>query len=367
MAEQTATPTPAAPLEPNAPPPSNEATFNKTAEVPMPESADSLVVAAEKIAADRAIPANAEADRMAAALKLLETKEDAPASVAERNEKRSVSQPKAADKASEETPSPSDVTPPDIKNDKKEDKRPETPADPFAEFRKELLAQKQAFDAEREKFAKDMEELKEFRDLGKRGKYEFSKVLDKLGLTPEDVAAQAANGGELSPAERRAMEAVQRVEALEKQLKARETESANQQRQQAEQAFVRHLNTQLESSSKHELSKALGDSAVQQIKSVMEAHWRNTVDPRTGRGEELAFDKAADIVENHLEKQLDLLSSKAGKFKSKYGAAQTDKPPAPAKKASDKTLSSALTGASKPQELTAEQRMNRALEMLRSK
>lgn len=189
-------------------------------------------------------------------------------------------------------------------------------------------------------------ELSDWRKLPEVGKYEFAKVLEKLGMTPEDVIRQAPNGGQLTPEQRRVMELEKRLEAFEKSQKQTQEQAQQAQRAQLERQFVENLRAQAAQSTKHDLVKAMGDDAVAQVKAVIEQHYLET-QRRTGRGEELSFDQAADIVEQHLERILDERLSKASKFQKKY---VQPAPTAPKLAQTPKTLTGNMAGTSQPSE-----------------
>lgn len=253
--------------------------------------------------------------------------------------------------------------------------------DPRVSSRLEVLMRREQAAVSREKAAdlklKELDQalakIKEFDAL----KEHPTKALEHLGFSNDDFARTTLNDGEVPPEVKlkkfeekfdkhlSELDQEKKRAELDKQadLKAKETE--------AEDAFKTEIKSYVsEHSDRYEY--VLFENQEGLIYDVVDAHYNRTIDPKTGVGKIMKISDAADKVEAWLEKK-EAEKKQLKKSQALWGAipkTTLDKLAKPEEKPrrSPRTLTnqmSASTSTPRPQPITDEERVKRAIAFAR--
>lgn len=139
-------------------------------------------------------------------------------------------------------------------------------------------------------------------------------AIEMLGLSYDDLTTRALARKDLPPEVEKALSKVKQIET---QLSEREKQDRDSQTQRQIEHQKGVLANAIESS-EYELVKAAG--AVDHVWELMVQHYNATIDPETGLGEVLSWEKAAESVENEISETVKKFSQ-TKKFASLIGQA----------------------------------------------
>jgi hypothetical protein len=101
----------------------------------------------------------------------------------------------------------------------------------------------------------------------------------------------------------------EKLEKLEKENQEAKLSAQKAQEEKMLNEFKGKIKQSVASNEKYEFINIVGDEAIDQILSVCEEYYNETFNDETGTGQHLDIDKAADYVENYLEKQFSKLKT----------------------------------------------------------
>jgi len=221
---------------------------------------------------------------------------------------------------------------------------------------KRLLDEKNKFKSEYEQQKAEIEDAKKFKESRELAKTDPRKALELLGLSYEDIT----NAMLIDPPREKDPEVMtlkQKLEELEKENKEAKTKAEQDKLDSILAGFKKDIREAVKDADKFEFINLVGDEAIEQIYNVCEEYYNETIDQETGLGQHLELDKAADYVENYLEKQFSKLktSKKLGFASAPVGEQKTH----PQKQFSQ-TLTNQIDGSSSQVEtLNPEERMRK--------
>jgi hypothetical protein len=302
-----------------------------------------------------------EASRIAkAAAMLVQDADDAP--VAESStpdgdgEDESPSSPGEVKEAPAETPKPGETS--------KEEPKEARVAQRIAEFQKReasLADDRKAFDDERSKFEAEKATFKEVQFLLANAKQNPSALLEKTGLTFQELAdAMIAEKNTPDPVKQALNQVNKKISSLEEE-RAKEKKEAEELKAKEEQAkierntanYQRMIGEHIEANKEtYELTHALGASNL--VWDIVEEFWHS-------HSKVLPVERACQLAEDYLEKRAEIVRN-TKKFSGKKPAQNKSKTPSTL---TNSMSSGAVITSDNGTTLSTEERQSRAARMLR--
>ena len=220
-------------------------------------------------------------------------------------------------------------------------------------------------DEERKQFKDELTEYRQWKAAKGEAKYNPNKALDLIGVSQEEFTKLLlSEGGEMSPAMRLALEAKQRAEAQDKELKTLQQQLQEREEQQKLAEYRSQVQTYLSGSGEeHEFLTALGeDMATHLVMGEINNHYAANVDPATNEGPVLTFREAADRIEKRMEADMYEKYMKTKKLRSRFEQEyKVQKQPA---RNGPRTITGSMTPSTSTQPTTEEERYQHALKVL---
>lgn len=193
----------------------------------------------------------------------------------------------------------------------------------------QLQKKEAALQRKMQEISEAKKQLEEFNSFKSQAKLNPLKALEALGLTYEEITDFIANGYEPSP-DQKYKELEERFERKFKEKEAEEAKRRDLEVEHQVKKYKQSLFAHIEGNSeKYELINLEGEQ--ESVWELMDAWYSK-------HGEVLDWDKAAEMVESHLEEQLRERLSKAKKLQNLVG--QPKQMPGKPQASTPKTISS---------------------------
>lgn len=183
----------------------------------------------------------------------------------------------------------------------------QSPNDNFALKFATLAKQEAKLRSERERFKSLESEASEYNSLRQLAKEDPKRVLEKFGLSVEDLVSRELSSLR-DPKEVREEEITSKLSTLEKKLLEREQQEAEQKNQQALQSQLGAIKSLVDTSDEYELISAGGDH---------DLVWETAVQYYQETGKFVDYSEAAKHVKAHLEEKMDKIA-KTKWFQERY-------------------------------------------------
>ena len=194
---------------------------------------------------------------------------------------------------------PAENTPPPSPQDP--DARLQAALDIIAKRERENGRREQEWKVKDREYATYAEKAKAFDTFLERFKADPLSILEEHGIELDSLNERALKAP-IDPAVREVKSELQRIK---EELRAERAEKTRQSSEQSDKEFRARIDSFVEGKEQYELINAQGASEL--IYQVVAQHWHKTLE-ETGTGEVMDLEVAADLVEKHLEGEVERLS-----------------------------------------------------------